>query len=190
MKWDPANGHVPRGFCGGIGDLEEVELVLVFAEPGVPHELERHAPSGTPLEQISSAAEYAYNCFQNGKDQFHRNVRGVIDSCYPKMTFEEQMRRVWITDSVLCSAPLEGGSVKSAVAKQCRLLYLERQLRLFPKALVVALGSKAAQRLRGIQGVLNVGAAAPPGCNQSSVRASWDQIPQRLSDLRSRRLES
>lgn|SRR6266498_643166 len=33
MRWKPAQGHVPRGFCGATGNLEEVELVLVTAEP-------------------------------------------------------------------------------------------------------------------------------------------------------------
>ena len=37
MQWDPARGHVPREFCGATGDLDEVKLVIVCAEPGDPH---------------------------------------------------------------------------------------------------------------------------------------------------------
>jgi len=37
MRWVPERGHIPRGFCGATGDLDEVDLVLVCAEPGDPH---------------------------------------------------------------------------------------------------------------------------------------------------------
>lgn len=36
-KWDPESGHIPRGFLGAMGALDDVELVMVFAEPGHPH---------------------------------------------------------------------------------------------------------------------------------------------------------
>jgi len=52
MRWDPSQGHVPRGSLGATGSLEEVELVLVFAEPGDPHAGEQH--SG-----LESAYKYA-----------------------------------------------------------------------------------------------------------------------------------
>ena len=28
MRWEPKLGHVPRGFLGATGSLEEVELIL------------------------------------------------------------------------------------------------------------------------------------------------------------------
>src|SRR5437763_10943031 len=43
MRWNPDAGHVPRGFLGACGELSEVELLLVFAEPGDPHVGERHS---------------------------------------------------------------------------------------------------------------------------------------------------
>jgi hypothetical protein len=42
MRWHPAAGHIPRGYLGAKGDLSEVELVLVFAEPGNPLSDEKH----------------------------------------------------------------------------------------------------------------------------------------------------
>jgi hypothetical protein len=42
-RWDPAHGHVSRGFLGAIGSLREVRLVLLTAEPGDPLEGERYS---------------------------------------------------------------------------------------------------------------------------------------------------
>lgn len=106
MQWNPGKGHVPRGFAGGTGHLDEVELVLVFAEPGDPHDRESHTG-------IATAYKYATDCFKNGRDQFHRNVRAILNKCWPESTFEEQMRKVWLTDSVLCSARIECGQVST-----------------------------------------------------------------------------
>ena len=52
MRWNPSNGHVPRGFCGADGDLSEIELILVTAEPGDP--LAHEDYSFINIEQIAS----------------------------------------------------------------------------------------------------------------------------------------
>lgn len=52
MRWNPAEGHVPRGFVGAAGSPEEIELVLVCAEPGDPHQGETHGG-------LTSAYQYA-----------------------------------------------------------------------------------------------------------------------------------
>jgi len=180
MRWQPKTGHVPRGFLGASGALNEVELVLVFAEPGDPQEGESH----TGLE---SAYEYATFSFETGKDQFHRNVRHVLDSCWPELSFEQQMHKVWLTDSVLCSARKECGPVSAGASRACGNRYLRAQLELFPGALVAALGGKAQERLRalGFTSFISAYAAAPPGCNRREAQASWDQIPLELRRLRS-----
>ena len=179
MRWDPKAGHIPRGFAGACGDLSEVELVLVFAEPGNPHIGERHCG-------LLSAYYYAMLVLATGKDQFHRNVRKILDSSWPGMSFQEQMRKVWLTNSVLCSAPVEGGHVPRNVALACGHRYLLAQLNLLPNALVVALGQKAQDRLRtlGVTGHLSVFAAAPPGCNKPGAVESWDKIPIELRQRR------
>jgi hypothetical protein len=43
MKWHPAKGYIPRGFVGATGAVSDVELVLVFAEPGDPQPDEKHS---------------------------------------------------------------------------------------------------------------------------------------------------
>lgn len=171
MRWEPQRGHVPRGFCGAEGPLERVRLVLVFAEPGDPHAAETH--SSSPEFMIENTATYTRSCFANGTDQFHRNVRFILDQCWPRLSFDDQMKCTWITESVLCSAMIEGGSVPKPSASECRRRYLEEQLRLLSNAHIIALGSKAQQRLQGISNVINAFAAAPPGCNQKAARPSW-----------------
>jgi hypothetical protein len=59
MRWNPEFGHVPRGFLGAAGRLKEVELVLVFAEPGDPHDGERHAACrGSPGMSINRLPDH------------------------------------------------------------------------------------------------------------------------------------
>ena len=173
MRWDPSAGHVPRGFCGASASLDDVRLVLVVAEPGNPHPTERH-PS-TPTEAIQSTYAYTLECFRTGTDLFHRNVRSILDLCWPDTSFDIQMTRTWITESVLCSAVTEGGAVRSAVAATCRGRYLDKQLALLPHAVVAALGSKAAKRMAGRE-FIAAAAAAPPGCNFRGARESWHAI--------------
>ncbi len=175
MRWSPSQGHVPRGFLGATGTLEDIELVLVFAEPGDPHEDEIH-------EGLTSAFRYATRAFEAGIDQFHRNVRAILDSCWPGLSFDKQMKKVWMTESVLCSATKEGGSVSTVAARECGRRYLAAQLVLLPHAVVVALGRKAQKRLRaiGFTRFLPASAVAPPGCNFLGAQESWDRIPAEL----------
>lgn len=179
MRWSPSEGHIPRGFLGATANLSDVELVLVFAEPGDPQPDEVHMG-------MESALHYAYRYHQRQQDQFHRNVRRVLDLCWPGTPFETQLKRVWMTESVLCSAQSECGPVLRSTERACGERYLMRQLALFPDALVVALGTKAQNRLRalGYKKFLAAGAVAPPGCNQLSVRESWNLIPQELARRR------
>lgn len=177
MRWRPDAGHVPRGFSGACGNLEEVEVVIVVAEPGDPHRLEKH----TGLE---SAYKYAWQCFENSKDLYHRNFRYFVNLCFPNVTFYEQMKKVWLTESVLCSAPLETGPLRSKGAEYCIERYLLPQLRLFPNAKVVAFGGKAQSRLKGKVLFHSARALAPPGCNHKGSRESWQQVAEMIRATR------
>lgn len=176
MRWAPRMGHVPRGFCGAAGSPEEVQLVLVCAEPGDPHPEESYQP----VDLLESVSSYVYRCYRDGTDLFHRNVRDILDLCFPGISFQSQMRRSWITDSVLCSAKAEGSHVPAVVARECRTRYLEAQLASFPNAVIAALGAKARDRLKGFPGVIAAVAAAPPGCNRREARDSWRAIAAKV----------
>jgi len=178
MVWDPQRGRIPRGFCGATGTLDDVRLVLVCAEPGDPHVNENHACNPTPEGYLNSAYSYAWGCFATGKDQFHRNIRSILDLCFPRMDFTEQMHYAFITDAVLCSAASEGGRVNSGIEDYCVKTYLAKLIDKMPNATIVALGCKAQNRLRraNITGFISAFAAAPPGCNSKGATKSWKQI--------------
>jgi hypothetical protein len=180
MQWKPARGYVPRGFCGALGNLSEVELVLIVAEPGDPLKGETY-PVDSPEAALEAVCEYVYVCFDSHKDQYHKNIRYILDHCWPKLAFSEQMRRTWITESTLCSAEKECGPVPTAVSQYCVESYLRQQLSLLPHATIVTLGGKAKRRTIDLQHALGhefipAWAAAPPGCNHPKARPSWDRI--------------
>ncbi len=173
MRWYPEKGHVPRGFCGALGKLKDVKLVLIVAEPGKPHTGESYLLSANSDELIAATTNYSFQCYERGKDQIHRNMRYILDLFFPNMRFEQQMVHTWITESVLCSAKQEGESVPSASWRQCVKKYLSLQIEIIDPLMVLALGAKARDRTRGIDNITTVGAAAPPGCNFKGVKESW-----------------
>ena len=170
MRWSPESGHVPRGFYGALGNVSEVRLVMVLAEPSDPGGDEIH--SG-----IDSAFSYAEQCYLGGGGQGHTNTMSIIGRCFPGLPPQEAMRKVWITESVLCSAKTPGVKVDRACEQLCVSTYLEPQLRLFPNATVAAMGSKAYKRLKKhVPDIVECGAVFPPGCNFPSTKAKWDRL--------------
>jgi len=185
MRWCPAKGHVPRGFCGATGKRSEVKLVLVCAEPGNPHEGETYPNRCSPLSLFNQACSHAYGCLESGmekkSDTFHKKLRHILDLCFPGQEFMEQMRQVWITDSVLCSARDEGNAVPQSAERECCSRFLKPVLQLFPQAVVAALGRKASRRMDSIDRVLvHASAAAPPGCFRRGAKASWQRIADQV----------
>ena len=177
MRWRPEAGHVPRGFCGATGGLDEVRLILVTAEPGDPLRGEAH--SG---DSLTSAISFSFGCLTDPATPFHRNVRLILDLCFPGESLESQFRKTWITNAVLCSAPVESGPVPTQVERTCVGEYLREQISLMPWAMVAALGGKAQRRLQAA----GVGAfpALHPSCRESTQakRASWEQLAARLRE--------
>ena len=165
MQWHPGDGHVPRGFLGATGQLSDVELVLIMAEPGNPYEAKLGDPypdesySEGPLKEIlNEVSEYAYECFKYPRDRPHRNVGYILEQCWPELEFADRMRRTWITESVLCSPhkraagqhspliPNEGGKVSEPVWSRCVDSYLKMQLSSLPGATIAFLGAKYKDR--------------------------------------------
>ena len=182
MVWAPEKGHIPRGYCGATNRLADIRLLLICAEPGDPHLNESHIARPTPEGYLNSAYDYAWKCFAEGKDQFHRNIRKILNLCFPNMSFEEQMKYSIITDAVLCSAKKEGGRINSRIEKNCAEQFLVRIIEKLPSATIAALGKKAQSRLErvGVRNYIPAFAAAPPGCNFKRANESWNRIAERL----------
>lgn len=174
MRWDPKNGHIPRGFLGATGKLSEVELVLVFAEPGDPKPGDHETPE--------AALAHAYQSFKSGSGVFHQKARLFFNLCWPGQPFDEQLKRVWVTESVLCSAEWSTGPVPKEIEHECGHRYLKQQLALLPNAVVVGLGSKAQSRLKkiGIHQFEKAHAFGLPGCNQKEALPSWIRVAELL----------
>lgn len=188
-RWAPENGHVPRGFIGGFGSLEEIDLVLIIAEPGDPLKGEHHDVEGNdPGAVINRVVGYVFEQFETQRTQFQRNLRRILDGCWPDMPLRDQLCRTWVTESYLCSAPRESGPVPSASAEACVHDYLAPQIALLADRAVVACGKKAQRRLRLVGGDrLDVGAVAPPAGNLPRVRAEWGAIPGYVAQRRAAR---
>lgn len=184
-RWVPERGHVPRGFLGATGTPADVEVVMVFSEPGRPLVGEGHDSAFAPLGLLRSAMQHTYNCYKSDIDQFHRNVRWFLSQLWPNLTFDEQLGRVWLTEGRLCSINDEIGSTTD---RTCAEHYLVQQMRALPQATVVAFGRKAQRYLHGI-GIDFVSAFAlsPPGANFGGARPSWEAAIERIRARRSAR---
>lgn len=176
MRWQPALGLFPRGFTGATGDLTDVALVLVFAEPGEPPTGAKPQPDMKPAELIEVSSASVSKAFETSSGAFHGNVRYLLDRCWPAVPYAEQLRRTWMTEAVLCSAEVTTGPVPKVVEKECGSRFLRRQLELLPDAFVVALGGKANRRLKmcGRPADASVIAAGLPGEYSKKAKPSWD----------------
>lgn len=174
-QWNPSVGHVPRGFVGALGAREDVKLIIVTAEPGDPRAGEKQSVDADDLRgSLSRVCEFTYRQMEARFSQYHANVRAVLDLCWPGLDLRNQMIRTWITESVLCSAPVTTGPAPHA--PHCGTEYLAAQLAIFPNTPVIALGRKAQQRTRRIaagRAIIDGFAAAPPGCNMPGAYPSW-----------------
>jgi len=171
--WDPTHGQVPRGFLGATGALSDVEVIMLFAEPGHPYAQEDFDPDKTPNETLESAVSRTYKHYRDGTDLFHRNVRWFLSELYPDMPFDQQLKRAWLTEGRLCSIENEIGSTRNGL---CAQYYLARQIEILPNATVVAFGDKARYYMKKLAvECLEAYAFAPPGANFPPTRPSWEK---------------
>ena len=174
-KWQPEKGHVPRGFLGCTGELEEVEAVLVLAEPGHPLPGERFSGPGDD-DYIAEVTKNSAANLKHGATKLHENLAWVMDELWPSTSFEYKLRKVWITESRLCSVEDEIREAKGGDKKLCAREYLLPQTNILPNATVVLFGGKAQTRVGNyFPEAINAVALAPPGCNISNARPSWEK---------------
>lgn len=172
--WKPSVGHVPRGFIGALGRLSEIKVVILVSEPGDPH-YSREAYRGS--NKLEQTCEYTFKVLNEGTDLYHRNLKYLLNRLFPNVSLKDQLRKAWVTETFLCSAPKEAGPVPAVAEKECASRYLAGQLELLDGLPVIALGGKAYTRAKRVPGVVNLKkayAVGPPGCNHRPARPSWD----------------
>lgn len=170
--WQPAIGHVPRGFLGAAGDLAQVRAIMVFAEPGGVYPQDHYDPALTPQQMLSACVAETLRIMAAAQHQFHRNVRWFIDQIVPGQDLASQLCSVWLTEARLCSVAQEIGGRKD---RTCADRYLARQIALMPGAVVIGFGAKAQACLSALQiPHCAARALAPPGANHRPARPSWE----------------
>ena len=178
-KWKPSKGHIPRGFLGGLGTLEEINLVLVFAEPGHPmaDSDEIYPDYLSPEEYIDLCTDFAFRCFDLEVDVMHRNVKYILNKIWPDLPFIDQLKKVWLTETRLCSIDDEIGNIALNDRKICSKNYLLQQIALFPEAVVIGFGAKAQSTLKSLRiDHLKAWSVSPPGANNPKAKDSWDEV--------------
>lgn len=122
---------------------------------------------------LGAGVEHTYKCFSTGTDLFHQNATWFLKQLYPALSFDEQLRHVWMTEGRLCSLTKEGSSTKD---RTCAKHYLVRQIDLLPNATTVAFGWKAHHHMRGMNARwIKAFALSPPGANHSDAKPSWTE---------------
>ena len=184
-EWNPARGHVPRGFLGATGELDEVELVIVLAEPGNPKGTEEYADELPPSDTVRHVVDFVHETYAKREDRrVHGKVQCVIrwflDCWFPGMDFEQQLRRVWITQARLCSRG--PGSYTPRVYQPCGDAYLAAQFQLLPNVPIIAFGDKAEKSLLR----LNIQPTRVPHpsdrTSSESKRAKWKRAIVKLQN--------
>ena len=178
--WKPAQGLLPCAFGGALGSLDEVRLIIVTAEPGDPPDSTGY--DGAAQDMVRNSVRIFRNAMQNGginragrPTPFHRNMRRILDAFWPTDDLDVQLRKTWTTNAVLCPAEVSGGKHLPRVEKACAETYLSRQLDLFPKAFVLALGAKARNRMQAAVLRLDaVGLHPSARASDADKLASWE----------------
>jgi hypothetical protein len=178
VRYEPSAGYVPRGWIGGSGPREKIQLVLVTAEPGDPVIGEQY-PENDPDETMRVYSAFSRAALK-GMDlrrgaghvpPFQTRLRQILDLFWPDVGIDEQLSRTWIITTVLCSAPVSSGPIPRAIEVTCGTRYLKKTLEALPGAFVVALGEKAAKRLA------QIGMRAEAKAQHPSARANTNPAP-------------
>ena len=179
--WAPQEGLVPRGFIGALGDIEEVEVVITTAQPGAPPHPEEPALYSQARKQdlLDRTSQHTFECFRDERDRYHQGIRYLLDQIFhPNRRLEDQLRKTWITQTYLCSAPGgDGQKVGSRAGRECAGRYLTPQLALFDGVPLIALGGAAQKRVRHVPGVRNLIKVPSP-----NSRGSKAELQRRYRD--------
>ena len=165
-RWIPTVGHVPRGFIGAFGSIDDVEVVILVAEPGNPHPNETYQGSNI----MEATCFHTFQSIEKGTDRYHKRLKLLLDLLFRGLSLEDQLKKAWLTEAYLCSAPIESDSVPSQAEYECASRYLRQQLRLLAGRPVIALGDKAQRRVRlVVPDVRNLVEALHPSARKSNL---------------------
>ena len=181
--WNPQVGHIPRGFCGAIGKVSEVDLVLVVAEPGNPKDDESYSFQTNIEDYFNKVSGFVYECYEKKVSDMHINIRDIVDKCFPNISlFSEQVKKIWITETVLCSAKVSTGPVDASCEQACVNSYFKKQMDLFENSFFIIFGGKAKKRIKHLfnedkNNSYFAHHVAPPGVNidYNKHKDSWDK---------------
>ena len=121
--YDPEKGHVPRGFSGATGSLDEVYLVIVSAQPGSPFEKEEY--SGDHERDVEAVLGAPH--LEPSASPYHKNIRTFLDVVFQNVSsdFYRQLNHVWVTQSRHCSIVEEPEGKKSRTSENLSVLYVQ-----------------------------------------------------------------
>jgi len=187
MRWNPESGHTPRGYVGASHNLSDVRLVVCMAEPGNPRADEWYdvEDASQAIQQVLSGVSGAIT---EGASAFHRNLRFILDCCWPGVPLTEQLQQPWITETTLCSAPVSTGSILRKVENECINRYLKAQLAIFSNPFKLALGRKAESRMRaaGVVPDFVARAAGLPMGHRVEAEKQWKEAGKAFRIYRKR----
>lgn len=177
MIYDPRHGQIPRGFYGAEGELDEIQLVMILMEPAMS--------DGRPAHNIFDVWKVAKRAYGTEDSLGHRRMREILQKAFPGLEYpKEVMRRVWITESILCSRPSNGIRFRNAQA--CITTYLVKQLDLMPDdAIIGAMGVQTYERVSKHAPKYKdrlVRCYAPFGY-RGGWAENWDELIERVREL-------
>ena len=142
--WKPNFGYVPRGFVGAFGSLDEVKVILLSDRPGSPFSQERYSAP----DELEQTVQFTFQCSSRRIPPFHENLGYLLDRLFPNEDLEDQLRKVWVTNSYLCSLPEYRDDAPPEAWHECVDRYLIPQLASLPGRPVIALGTTVGKRAR------------------------------------------
>ena len=154
---------------------------MILAEPGNPQHDEEHDPDLDAEGMLKSTVRFVYRCYHERRGKLHRNARWFLDCLYPGLGFDQQLRRVWLTESRLCSLNTSGGSPRADLYTRCEDDYLTGQLKLLANAPVVAFGGKAQATVKRLR-VPAIAAHALAPRQPTAARLTWETALKALKE--------
>lgn len=189
LQWDFEKGYAPRWFTGNWEHPEDVELVIFLAEPSTP----------VPGERYSTEPEIWFDQAVRGRlrgepfgtvnqnRQFQKRLEWFLAECGYDLSDHVSVwgkivitNAFWLTLNHMFDA--HAGKVLETYFAHNILRPIVAE---FKYATIVSAGGKSKRRLNSA-GVsfIEMGALAPPGCNQKAVRESQIALARHIRSSR------